>query len=148
MFKIQFKSYSLNMKDDDDQTMNEAIQTIYSFDEKVIFEWGGEGEKIELYMKYDIGDSWPDILNMLVNLKDDSCFDFFMEWPSESFMALWEFKKLDSKNITINPTWSQTKKDSITVNRQLFIEEWEKLKKKVEDDLLHQGYNLDAIKNS
>ena len=79
MFKAEFKKDKLNSFDGNDVTMNEAIQTIYSFEEDLTLYF--EGKKTTLSMKYDVGDSWPDIINMMNDLKEDKDF-FYIHWAS------------------------------------------------------------------
>ena len=147
IFKLEFnKESELLDFNSDDISYNCAIQSIYKLDEDVYIYWNNE--KIEISLKYDIGDSWLDIIGMLKNLNNEDIKKFNMEWPSSSFFAYWEFTQIDKSNIKIETNWDYKTDKYIIVPRKYFIEEWERLIEKIKKDLVNQGYDLKKLKNS
>jgi hypothetical protein len=145
MFKIKYKLESLNEKDKEDTTVNEAIQTVYTLNDKIILIWNNS--EVSLSMKYDIGDSWIEILDMIKKLKSHET-KFKMQWPSQSFWVLWEFLEISETELEIKANWHYEVDSFIQVNRAVFITEWEKLITKVNKDLKRQGYILENLENS
>jgi len=138
-FAIKFIEHTLNKKDENDLSMNDAIQTIYDYDEEIELTWGNE--KVNLYVKGDVSVSWLDIIRMIENL--GSREDFYMHWPSESFWVTWKFivngdsfkiETIGSKNIPM-----------IEVSKKQFISEWDSFIAKINKDLIKQGYDLSKL---
>ncbi|MBL4704398.1 MAG: hypothetical protein JKY54_07745 [Flavobacteriales bacterium] len=144
MFKINITANSLQAKDSEDISFPEAIQSIYDYSAKIYLNWNDIDVPISL--KMDISDSWNDLLKMIECLGGE--FDEYkMEWPSQSFFAVWDIKKINDTEIIIAPHWSDKPNTDLTVNKNLFITEWENVVSSVRNDLKMQGYLPDELLN-
>lgn len=140
MFTLHIKHINeLRPKDMEDRTFSEAIESIYGNDDEVIFHWGQV--KVPVSIKWDISDSWFDMIDMMNDLKSGKT-EFGMQWPSQSFFAFWAFREVDSLTWEITPKWDVEAKEPILVAKDIFQEEFNGLIKKVEADLIRQGYDI------
>jgi hypothetical protein len=142
MFEIKFNSYQLQNKNSEDTTFPEAIETIYDFGAKIFVNWNDI--EIPISLKMDVSDSWMDIQSMVKSLNSDLC-EFKMEWPSQSFFAVWEIVSLNNAEITVTPKWHDKPETELRVDRSLFTKEWEKVIIRIVQDIEKQGYNVDEL---
>ncbi len=140
MFRIRIqKNGNLNTRDEESTSANDAIETIYNFEDEVFFEFG-DVEFIAL-LSGDISDSWLDILGLIEDLKSDSK-NIKMQFPSQSFWHYWELNEIENNVWEIEAFLSHDKKKKITINKEIFQAEFQKLIDVVESDLINQGYDL------
>jgi len=149
----------LNPIDAEDQTVNEALQTIYTYNRNssVYMKW--DKYILELNLAAQIADIYWDILNMLTAIMDGRVNEFDVYWGSNSFMAKWHFVEEENNLIIIKPDWTsivassktihELKKsnDSIIVEKDFFIKEWITLLEIIEKDLLKVGYSFEKLEN-
>ena len=141
MFEIRIETIGKLNKREDDSFVIDAIETIYNFPEdKVIFKW----DEIEFsaFLAGDISDSWFDILGLMRNLKSEKK-EFHMQFPSQSFWHLWEFKEVEKDFWEIEAI---SEKKKIKVSKEVFKKEFQKLIIMVESDLQKQNYILEEFK--
>lgn len=140
MFQIKIETIGkLSKKDIKDESAIEAIENIYSPEDRIIFKWGDVDFIASL--KYDISDSWRDIIQLRTNLSSDQKV-FNIQFPTQSFWHYWTFKEVENDKWEIEAFWSHEKRKKIEVEKNLFASEFEKLINMVESDLKNQGYDL------
>ncbi len=139
MFQIKIETNGiLKEKDNNDESAIEAIETIYNLEDKVIFKWNDVNFIASL--KYDISDSWRDIINLRRNLNGEQK-EFSIQFPSQSFWHYWTSNEIEGDKWEIEAFWSNEKRKKIKVEKNLFESEFQRLIDKVESDLKSQGYD-------
>jgi len=93
MFQIRIESNGrLNEKDEKDESAIESIETIYKPEDRVVFRW--DDIDFNASFKYDVSDSWRDIINLKRNLSSE-LKEFDIQFPSQSFWHYWTFKEIE-----------------------------------------------------
>jgi hypothetical protein len=131
-----------------DETIGDAIQTVFSSVEEVVLVWNGV--RVGLSLKYDVGEMWRDILLMLKHLKAEEG-QFTVHWPSNSFFVQWDFT-LNDEMLRIESHWMAVSGGSqslaelkhvdnvVEIDKQSFVSQWHKLLITIRDSLLAAGY--------
>lgn len=154
-FKLLISSpLELNMKDNDDRTINEALQTIYPYtkESSVYMKWNNY--ILELNLAAQIADIYSDIASMLHLLNNKNNKKFCIHWGSSSFMAQWHFERLHDNMVNIKSFWTSVGgnerikeirkvSDTVTVHEVSFVNEWIDLLEIIRKDLLKSGYKDD-----
>jgi|GEM_PF-3679433 len=143
MFNLQIRHIDkLQEKDFDDTTFSGAIESIYGNDDILIINWNNI--EVSASIKWDLSDSWFDIKKMIKDLESNKK-EFGMQWPSQSFFVYWTFNEIDHLTWEIKTDWDFKTNKAIEVSKKIFLEEWKKTIKKIETDLINQGYSLQAM---
>jgi hypothetical protein len=154
MFKIVFnKTDILGEIDAEDTSVGEAIWTTYpDYDSDVFLHW--KTSIISLDKRGTMSDIYNDVIYMLKDLREGNK-KFQMSFLCSGFTAYWNFEVIDHI-IHLKPeffvvsikeqdrcfdTEEMRKLDlDITVDFDVFINEWHRLLKSIKQDLLQVGY--------
>ena len=149
----------LNAMDEEDLTINEALQTIYTYNKEssIYLKWNNY--IIELNLAAQIADIYDDIIKMLELLINEKIREFDIYWGSSSFMAQWHINKNNNENINIEAHWTAVTggkvtlkelnkvKNKIEINVNVFLREWLRLISLIKEDLIKAGYNSTILKD-
>jgi len=136
--------------DSEDETVSEALETVFSHEEEVLLYWGEY--RIPLSIKWDISDMWSDICLLWQRLRDSRVVMFSIDWPTSSFFAHWEFERVDEQLI-ITASWTTVPggKEALHAIRQVgnhisvptldFLKYWERLIRFLIASLEESGYS-------
>ena len=144
MFKLNIlKTELLHQRDNKDSSASEAIETIYPHSENdVIFHW--DDIQFKASLKFDISDSWSDILGLMQDLKSNKK-EFKIQFPSQSFWHLWKFKEFEKSKYEIEAFWGFENTKKIKVEKSVIRSEITKLIESVEADLKKQNYQIENL---
>lgn len=145
MFNLVIKVSDNNLlKDNDDETFEEAIQSIYDFDDCVVMNTGENS--FSMCMK-DFGDIWHDVMKMISSLeKGERVIE--MIWASQSFWGHWIIEDTDNilKISTKGYVFQKDGMDIIFfVKREEFLHEWKNVKNRIISDLINKGYDINLF---
>lgn len=142
--------------DDEDETISEAIETIYPYNPgaDILLNWNDY--LVELSFKDDISSIYNDIVNMIKDLNSIDQGGFEMTWPSSSFFATWHFF-IEEDDVRVKAYWTaikgggealkaiREKPNQIIVKKNMFISEWVKLLDIIKEDIEKSGYVLNQL---
>ncbi len=150
MFNIKFKkSKEIAEPDLEDTTYSEAIETIYSINDKLIIIW--KGVDIILSFKYDLSDIWNDIIKSISNIENDFVESLTFEFPSQTFFGSLSIVK-KNEYLLINAKWDRVNGGEekleklkavgldMKIKKEYFLNEWIGLVNEVECDIKKSGY--------
>lgn len=147
--KIENKKEGISVVDLEDESVSEALETIYSDKDFCIMNWNNC--LINVSLKYDISDMYNDIVKMLTLLDNNLSKDFSIHFPSSSFFVQWDFN-IHNEKVNIKAHWmaiwgGQEKLEelrkidnNVVISKDDFISEWHRLLKEIKEDLLKVGY--------
>ncbi len=108
---------------------------------------------IPLSYKYDISYMMDDILNMLEYIQKNEVGEMSISWLPDTFRTDWRLK-WDSNKINVVAKWENTmgdlerilnQKNSISISKSDFINEWKGILECVMDGLTSCGYDANII---
>jgi len=140
MFEIEIiRTGNLNRKDANEiNSAIDAIETIYSPEDKVNFKFGAV--EFTALLSGDISDSWRDIIRLTEELKSN-LKEINIQFPSQTFWHFWELKEVENDLWEVTAFWETDRKKTITVSKKIFQIEFQKLVKTIEADLENQKYD-------
>ncbi len=139
--------------DNDDETLCEALETIYPlWSESATIIW--KGIYIPLSYKYDLSVIIVDLIDILNNLILLENGRHEINWPSNSFSAIWTFYWGNKDNLEIDAKWEfltggieilLSRHRKISLNKIEFIYEWKQIFFNVIKGLKKAGYDEESI---
>ena len=140
--------HELSIYDPEDETLDEAIETVYPLQtESAFIVW--EHVFIPLSYKYDISVMLSDILKILEALMTSSEGEHIVHWPTNTFAAVWRMH-WKNEHMTIHAEWRElvggletllnSHNKPLTLNKHNFLCEWKQILCNVMNALTGAGY--------
>lgn len=153
MIKIQLSNpILLNVYDEDDETIEEALQTIFPLDTELAFlKWNYI--YIPLSYKYDISIMITDIIRLYEFIYNKTSNHLLINWSSNTFLSTWNIYKEDN-TIKVKSAWHEVSgrlKDLLNLDNEAISNvselggEIEKLILFIKLSLEKNGYNSDTL---
>jgi hypothetical protein len=143
---------ALRACDSGDQSLSDAIQTIFPLDTEWAFlAWNQVF--VPLGYKYDVSMMVEDIILLLEQMLSDEQGARTIHWPSNTFSAVWDVAWKDDA-MTVSAKWDcvvggveplLSSRPSVSVPKAEFLAEWKSLLATTERAISSAGYTGDQI---
>lgn len=146
--------YRLYHRDEQDVTINEALQTIYPYTKEASVYMYWNGYILELYYCAEISDIIQDVFFLVTSLGDKK--QFRVNWGSNIFFGTWDCF-CNEKEIKIISDLQALRGGSktleqlncvakeLTIQIDVFTKEWLNLLRQIKKDLERSGYNASNL---
>ncbi|MEO1668687.1 MAG: hypothetical protein AAFU54_28910 [Chloroflexota bacterium] len=143
---------STHQYDADDETLGEAIETVFpSLTESAVLVWNYI--HVPIGYKYDFGIMCDDILEMLWNLLKLNEGYMSIVWPSNTFATTWSLNWQEDQ-LEIVSSWDTVvggtekllnQQSKIDLPKSTFASEWKKPLENIFQALMESGYSKDNL---